>query len=126
MRFQPPGFTSNIAAQYQCRDCCPTGLIITLAPSDLAKSGAAIEPSRGLIILVDFQKYRAASGTGQPAQVQVKQTSRQPAAPIARSNGDGENFGFAGSEPRQHKPREFAVIQRALRDDISFAKQLCE
>lgn len=69
----------QIAAQHERRRGLHAALlVVAFAPSHLAEPGAGIEPPRRRIVLVDLEKDRPRTETGEPSQMQREQRAGEP------------------------------------------------
>src|SRR6202044_4232096 len=86
MTFLPPcgNASAEIAAQHQRRGAA---LIIAPAPPDVAEAGAAIQRTRGGVVLIDFEKHRPGAEPGEASQVQTEQRPGNYPPPLGLSDG---------------------------------------
>ena len=83
------------------------------------KPGPVVKAERQVIVFVDFQKNRARTETGQPAQVQIKKLSRKPPTALAAGNGNRQDFCLILDDPGHDETRKLSIDHRAVSDDVS-------
>jgi len=98
-------------------------MVIIVATTDLAKSGAVVKPYRGAVAFVDLEKDGAAAEAGEPAQVQIEQAPCEPAALRDASNCDRKDFCLVRGKPRDDETAQRSARHGAMSNDVAFAEE---
>ncbi len=88
-----------------------------------AKPGPVVKAERRVIVFVDFQKNRARTETGQPAQVQIKKLSRKPPTALAARNGNRQDFRLIPDDTGHDETCKLSIDHCAVSDDVSVDQQ---
>src|SRR3954468_15311049 len=89
-------------------------LVIALAPPRHAKSGAVVEPSRRLVMFLDFEEHGAHPAACKTAEMRQQQITRQPAAATAGLDRDRENFRLVRRDARHREADDVAALPQAI------------
>src|SRR5215475_6869738 len=94
------GPSSKIAPQHQRGGLAVLSGIIIGTARQFAESCAAVKTERGVIVLIDFQKYSPCAKAGEAAQIEIEQFARKTPSALAAGNRNGEDFRLVLDQPR--------------------------
>ena len=91
--------------------------MIALTPTDLAKTGAPVQPAGRHIMFADLEKYCARAQSGQAPQMLVEERPSETAASPERRHGDRKNFRLTSGHSRKNKADQIAADGTAIGDN---------
>src|SRR5579872_4886349 len=100
--------------------------VIVLAASDDGKPRPLVEPPGRLVVLFYLQKYRSHTPGGEVAKVGQQQGVREPAATVAWSHRNRQDFGLIGTHARYRKADNFPSHFQPMNQRVFFAQHVLE
>jgi hypothetical protein len=101
-------------------------VIITFAPSYVAKTCASVKGARRPIVLGDFEEYGVHAEPGKSPQMQIQKLSADSFPAPHDGHRNGEDLPLPCNDAGQNEPDGRAPYARAMGYDISLGEQRCE